>query len=294
MAGHHERTSLLPSCNGLDDLVVEEHLGGHVRGVDVFQPATQTRNDLTHASQKTVAVNRIVGIPLVIGQADAVSVMAVALHPLSVQMNHGLSPRADPDCELMGQEVGPQRRQFGAQEHFPDKASERLPSTQRPHIGSASLGDLLQGSATTTSNIRAEPSRSLTVSQQIDQLCQQVCSRPFLRATHKLLKQVRAETSGARSSAAGEAANGPDNVLNASFIGRWGCWSGGRGLVRRPPWKFASHGCKYCWAGLRKWGTTEPLHGLTRQASACQLNGSVTLPLFWVPLILNYFIKIVI
>ena len=84
MAGHHERTSLLPSCNGLDDLVVEEHLGGHVRGVDVFQPATQTRNDLTHASQKTVAVDRIVGISLVVGQADAVSVLAVALRPLSM------------------------------------------------------------------------------------------------------------------------------------------------------------------------------------------------------------------
>ena len=83
MASHHEGASLLSTSKTLNNLIMEEDVGGNVCGVCVFQPAAQARHNFPHTCQEHMVVDRVVGIPLVIGKANPVQVIAVMVLPLA-------------------------------------------------------------------------------------------------------------------------------------------------------------------------------------------------------------------
>ena len=51
--------------------MMKKHLGINISGINVLQPAGKTWSDLLHACQKGMAIDHIVSIAFIIGQAYA-------------------------------------------------------------------------------------------------------------------------------------------------------------------------------------------------------------------------------
>ena len=148
---------MLSTSNRLEDLTMEEDVGGNVCGVYVFQPAAQARHNFPHACQEHMAVDRVVGIPLVIGKANPVKVVAVMVLPLAVKVRHNFSPGSDTNCQLVRQQVFTEGRKLGAKEHLPDQPAERFAGTERPHVSPTSFGNFVKRCALGPAKVRLVP-----------------------------------------------------------------------------------------------------------------------------------------
>lgn len=137
---------------------MEENVGGNVCGVYVFQPVAQARHNFPHTCPEHMAVDRVVGIPLVIRKANPVQVVAVMVLPLAVEVRHNFGPRSDTNCQLVRQQMFTEGRKLGAKEHLPDQPAESFASTERPDVSPTSFGNFVKRCALGPAKVRPETS----------------------------------------------------------------------------------------------------------------------------------------
>ena len=93
-------------CRRRNDAPTIEHMRGHVRRVDEFEPLAETRCHLPHAHKKRVPIDLIVRIiTLNVVDQDLGIVVRIDIPPLSRYVCHRLNACRDTDRELVRQQV---------------------------------------------------------------------------------------------------------------------------------------------------------------------------------------------